>query len=213
MDASLKSLELDGQVQHFSPEMKFGEISEEIKTKLGATRVLTEIRLDGKSVDLEEEEVLNTKSFKDLGNIVFKTRRIDELFRESLLLAPKICEALRMDCGDVDGFLAKGEVREAHQRVSEMTSLMEWLLQLIAGMQSLGNDKLEDIQFTQGKVMDSVNRMQTLLASLHVHLAGEKWNEFRAVLQGDFFNEVGVWQILFEDVSKTWNPKSSLLDS
>jgi hypothetical protein len=213
MDASLKALELDGQIQHFDPNMKFGEISTEIKAKLGARRVLTEIIVDNKAITFTDEESLNDKSFRDLGQVVFKTRKIEELFRESLILAPKICEALRLDCEDVEGFLSKNDSQSAHERVAEMTSLLEWLLQLISGLQSLGDAKLEDLKFSQGKVMDSVNRMQHLLASLHLHLAGEKWDEFRAVLKGDFFNEVGLWQILFEDVSKSWNPNSILLES
>lgn len=213
MESVIKELELDGELKGFDSNKSFGDISAEVKALVAPHRVVTEIIVDDKNVELDEELVLNETFFKDLGRVVLKTRDVNELFRDSLKMAPQICEALQMDCCDVEQFFVDGNLQAAQERVGEMTSLLEWLLQLISGLQSLGNEKIESMTFSQGKVMDSVNRMQFFLAKLHLNLAGQQWTEFRTTMNGDFKKEVGVWRMLFEEVSKTWTPRTSSLES
>lgn len=213
MNEVQKGLEIDGVMQEFDSNKTFGAISEEIKKQLGPNRVLTEITIDSRPVDLGEEERLRHIFLKNLGSVSIKTRDVHELFRESLELAPRICEALELDCGDVETFFENKEYQMAQDRVGEMTSLLEWLLQLISGVHSLGTDDIETLEFSGGKVIESVNRMQTLLTRLHIHMASQQWEEFRVVLKGDFLAEVKTWRNLFEDVVKTWNPRTSARES
>ncbi len=213
METTLKNLELDGVMKSFDPEKTFGDITEEIRTTLPEHRVLAEIIVDNKPLDIVEEEELNQTAFKALGQVIIRSRKVDELFRESLQSGPTICEALQMDCDDMEGFLEKQDYAQAQERLAEMSSLLEWLIQLVVGAQSLGDQKVEDMTFEGGKVMDSMTRMQFQLVQLHFHLGAGNWTEFRRTLSGDFKHEIGVWQKLFKNLATTWTPKSTVRDA
>jgi len=207
--SQIKNLTVDGNSVEVESGKTFAMISQEIKRGLGPQRVLTEIIIDNRPIDLNEEESLSTKSISELGDVIFKTRDVVELFRESLQLAPKICEALLLDCDDVEGFFKANEMRQAQERIGELTSLLEWLLQLISGMQQIGGQSLEEMKFGDVSVSESVGRMQFLLGKLHLQLAGQQWDLFRETLGGDFRTEVTVWKTLFEVACESWNPQAS----
>ncbi len=207
--AALKTLVLDGSQVSVDPAKTFSVISQELKRGLGPQRVLTEIVIDGRAIDLAEEEAMASKPLAELGDVVFKTRDVVELFKESLQLAPRICEALLMDCDDVENFFKANDMRQAQERIGELTSLLEWLLQLISGMQSIGGRKLEEMHYGEVSVVESVNKMQYLLGKLHLQLAGKQWDSFRECLGGEFKVEVAVWKRLFEDASQNWQPAPS----
>lgn len=204
-----KVLMVDGSPLMVDAQKTFGVASQEVKRGLGPQRVLTEIIIDDRPIDLLEEESLQGKSISDLGNVAFKTRDVVELFRESLQLAPKICEALLMDCDDVETFFVANDMKQAQERVGELTSLLEWLLQLISGMQSIGGEKLEEMHYGDVSVIESVNKMQYLLGRLHLQMAGKQWNDFRATLKTEFRPEIVSWKSLFDGAAKNWNPRPS----
>ncbi|MDB5037895.1 MAG: hypothetical protein JWQ35_1423 [Bacteriovoracaceae bacterium] len=213
MEATQKQLQLDGEIKIFDPSKTFGVIAEEVRVGLPSDRVLTEIIIDNRPVDLVEEEELNKKEFSILGDVVLKTRQVDELFRESLTVAPRICEALQMDCDELENFLNTDKFQEAANRLTEMSALLEWLIQLVVGAQSLGDKRVEDMTFSQGKVMDSCTRMQFQLVQLHSNLADSKWDAFRKILKGDFKSELKIWETMFSDLSTNWTPRTSVRDS
>lgn len=206
---TMKALTLDNQAMEVDGEKTFAIVSQEVKRGLGPQRVLTEIIIDNRPIDLAEEEELAHRTMKDLGEVTFKTRDVVELFKESLQLAPKICEALLMDCDDVEGFFAANDMKQAQERIGELTSLLEWLLQLISGMQSIGGQKLEEMRFGDVAVMESVNKMQFLLGKLHMQLAGKQWDLFRETLKGEFKSEITVWKVIFSDAAESWSPQPS----
>jgi hypothetical protein len=207
MQTPFKSVMVDGQEMQFEGAMTFGSVSESLRVKVAPKRVLTEILVDGKHVDLAEEEILRAKSLEEIGSVALKTRDVVELFQESLELAPKICDALSMDCADIETFFQSGDMRAAQERVSEMTALLEWLLQLVAGMQSLGGLKLSEMKFGGSPVSESMNHMEGLLAKLHVQMTAKDWVSFRATLQGDFAAGVSQWKRLFSDAATQWKPR------
>ncbi len=207
METPLKSVMVDGQEMHFESAMTFGSVSESLRVKVAPKRVLTEILVDGKPVDLAEEEVLRAKSLQDIGSVALKTRDVVELFQESLELAPRICDALSMDCADIESFFQAGDMRTAQERVSEMTALLEWLLQLVAGMQNLGGLKLSEMNYGGSPVSESMNHMEGLLAKMHVQMTAKDWVAFRATLQGEFAAGVSQWRRLFSDAAAHWKPR------
>lgn len=209
MEAVTKSLEIDGQPRQFDPEKTFGMVKEEIRQMLPTDRVVTEIFINSRPIDLVEEDELHEKVLKEMGDVSFKTRDVNELFRESLQMAPQICSALKLDCDDVEAFLNKQELDNVGERVTEMTALLEWLIQLIMGVQQLGATKLEDMTFSQGKVMDTLTRMQFQLVQLHFNLGAQNWPEFLKILQNDFKGELSVWETLFSELSRDWGPQAS----
>ncbi len=213
METKMKALELDGEAQEFDSFRTFGAISEEIRTRVAPTRVLTEIYVDDRSIDLEEEEILNRKLFRDLGRVIIRTRNVGDLFRESLQLAPKICQALKLDCEDIENFFAKGDGVSAQERISEMASLMEWLLKLISGVESYGTEKLEKMTFSGGAVISTVAQMQRHLTQLYTHMTRQNWDSFRGILQNEFKREVLTWEALFSELASTWTPRPSILES
>jgi hypothetical protein len=208
MEGQRREVEVDGQTMAVDATKTFGAISQEIRNQLAPDRVVTEIFLDGRAIDIVEEEDMNAKAVRDLGQLMVKSRQVNELFRESLQMAPRICEALALDCGDIQGFIQNQKIQDAKDRVGEMTSLLEWLLQLISGMETLGSETIETLTFSHGRVMDAVNRMQFLLAKLHLDLSSEKWSDFSATISGDFLKEVSIWKTLFTDISTTWQPRT-----
>lgn len=209
----MKTLEMDGQIKAFDPEKPFGSITEELRTTLPNSRVLAEIIVDNRPIDLSEEEELNQKAFKNLGQVVIRSRRVDELFRESLQVSPRICEALQMDCDDMEQFIEKQEYTQAQERLAEMSSLLEWLIQLVVGAQSLGEKRIEELSFEGGRVMDSMNRMQFQLAQLHFHLGAGNWTEFRKMMTGDFKRELKTWESIFTSLAQTWTPNVTARES
>lgn len=210
---STKALIVDNNSMEVDARKTFAVVSQEVKRGLGPKRVLTEIMIDDRSIDLVEEESLADRPMSELGNVAFKTRDVVELFRESLQLAPKICEALILDCDDVEQFFQTNEMRLAQERIGELTSLLEWLLQLISGMQSIGGQKLEEMHFGNVNVSESVNKMQFLLGKLHLQLAGKQWDLFRGTLKDEFKPEIISWKALFSDAAQSWNPHPSTRDS
>ena len=206
-------LNIDGSEREFDGSRTFGEISEELKTEMSPERVITEISVNGAPLDLNEETSIYHKPLSDLGNVDLKSRDVGDLFKDSLVMAPQICEALQLDCDDIQAFFAEEKVQEAHERIGEMTSLIEWLLQLISGVQMYGSEELKEMQFSHGTVLESVHRMEYLLAKLHKHLASSEFKDFSEILRGEFKHELGVWKTLFEEVSIDWTPRSLKRDS
>lgn len=213
MEASQKTLEIDGQVKAFDPTKTFGAITEEIRTGLPTHRVLTDIVVDNKSIDLLEELDLNEKNFGLLGQVVLKTRQVDEVFRDSLNSAPLICRVLQVDCEDLENFIAVEKFKDATDRLQDMSSLLEWLIQLVVGAQSLGTQRVEDMTFSRGRVMDSCTRMQYQIVQLHFNLGSGNWDEFKKVLTGDFKAELKTWEIMFSEIATNWNPRPSTRES
>jgi hypothetical protein len=213
MDSSMKTLELDGESKIFDGSKTFATVSEEIRMALPPERVLAEIYVDDKPIDLAEEEMLNEKILNDLGRVVVKSRRIDELFKESLQSAPHICQVLQQDCIDVEGFLSKNDFESTHERVIEMTALLEWLIQLVIGTQSLGTTNVDAATFEKQKVSESITRMQYQLVQLHFYLGSQNWEEFKKILTGSFRSELSVWEAFFSEASMTWIPQPSTLES
>ena len=209
MQTPLKSIMVDGHELQFESAMTFGSVSESLRVKVAPKRVLTEILIDGKQIDLAEEETLRSKSLQDIGSVALKTRDVIELFQESLELAPRICDALSMDCVDIETFFQSGDLRAAQERVSEMTALLEWLLQLVAGMQNLGGLKLSEMNFGGSPVSESMNHMEGLLAKLHVQMTAQDWISFRATLKGEFAAGVSQWRRLFSDAATQWKPRDA----
>lgn len=213
METTTKSFQLDGLDQTADGKKTFGEISDEIRANLAPHRVVTEIRIDGRPIDIAEEEQLTSKALGEIGSLELRSRNVGELFMESLALAPKICEAIHLDCDDIQTFLANSQSAEANERISEMAALVEWLLQLVLGLESFGSRKLKDLEFSEGRVVDSVARMQSHLARLYAYMAQSKWEEFKTVLAGDFRSEVAIWRKLFSELISSWTPRSSVLES
>jgi len=208
----LKEIKLDGENRFFDAQKTFGAIAEELKNVIAPKRVITEIFLDGQAVGLIEEEDLNKMKISELGEVELKTRNVSELFRESLKLAPQVCQAMRMDVEDIEGLFSEGQLQVAQERVGELTSLLEWLLQLVSGLQTLGVTKLEDMQFSKGPVMNVVTGMQEILVQMHEDLAAQRWEKFRTQLSGGFTTEIEVWETMFNDVSVSWVPQSNISD-
>lgn len=209
MDASQKTLELDGQTRAFDIAKTFGAITEEIRTGLPGHRVLTDIVVDNKAVDLLEELDLNDKTFGNIGRVVLRTRQVDEVFRDSLNSAPLICRVLQVDCEDLENFINVEKYKDATDRLQDMSSLLEWLIQLVVGAQSLGTQRVEDMTFSRGRVMDSCTRMQYQIVQLHFNLGSGNWPEFKKVLTGDFKAELNTWEVMFSELSTNWNPRPS----
>lgn len=213
MEANQKTLEIDGVVTAFDSEKTFGAITEEVRTILPQNRVLTEIIVDNKAIDLLEEQELNEKHFKALGQVVLKSRQVDELFRESLSVAPRICEALQADCDELEKLLTADMQQQATERLAEMSSLLEWLIQLIVGAQSLGTERIDTMTFSEGRVMDTCTRMQFQLVQLHFNLGAGNWAEFKKILSGDFKKELKTWEVLFNELTTRWTPRTSARES
>jgi len=208
MQGQVRSIVVDGQEMQFEEALTFGTVSESLRLKVAPARVLTEILVDGRPVDLVEEEALRGKALAEIGKITLITRNVVELFRESLELAPRICDALSFDCEDVEKFFEAGDMRAAQERVGEMTALLEWLLQLVSGMQNLGGLKLEEMHFGGCAVSESVAKMEELLTKLHVQMTAKDWAAFRVTLHQEFKPQVARWKQLFVDAAVQWKPRA-----
>lgn len=206
--AQMTKIKVDGVERDVDSSLTYAALSEQLKAEHSPSRVIVEIFQDEKPISLGEEDQLRFQLVRDLKSLAFVTKDVTMLFRESLGLAPKICEAMALDIEDIDGFFQAGDFRQAQERVGELTSLVEWLLELISGIQALGDTKIEDLTFSQGGVMDAVQRMNRELVSLHSEMAAQQWDAFRTRLKGSFCAEVQVWRALFTDVASTWNPSA-----
>lgn len=202
------NVDLDGQVLAFGQNESFATISEKIKKDLAPARVLTEVLIDDRYIDLDEEENIGQKQIHELGKLGFRSKEVGSLLMESMKLAPKICEALQLECTDIDSFFEKGELQAAHERIGEMSALVDWLLQLISGLQSYGSADFRVLDTGHGNVFDSVKRMETLLSQLHLKLQVQEFDAFREILTGDFKEELGHWGKLFTEASTNWTPRS-----
>lgn len=206
--------ELDGEFLTFEKTLSFGEVSDQIKQELAPQRVLTEIFVDGEVVDLDEEEKMLGQSISKLGSLSFRSKEVGSLFQESLKLAPSICEALILDVDDIDQFFDKGEELKANERVAELSALVDWLLQMISGLQLYGSDdSFQKIAVEAGTSVDSVKRMETLLKEMHSSLEAQQYDQFRATLTGGFKEELKVWKDVFTKASSCWTPRSLGLES
>ncbi len=213
MESTLKSIEIDGELKEFDSNLTFGLISDQIRGSLSADRVLAEIFVDDRSIDISEEEQLNSQFVKDLGRVVLRTRNVDDLFRESLQSAPSICQVLVQDCDDVQTFMNNSQFEEAHERVIEMTALLEWLIQLMMGAQSLGDVEANREKWSKTDLMESITRMQYQLVQIHFYLGSQNWDEFRKALDGTFKSELTVWKSIFDVLAKQWSPRGVARES
>lgn len=206
-------LELDGTAQTFSGHKTFGDVTQEIRQSLAPHRVITEIFIDDRPLSLLEEERLNHCVLKDMGRIVFKTRFIHELFRESLKMAPKICEAILHDCEEIDQLFSMNDLQKAQEHIGDMMALLEWLFQLVTGIETLGKIPLNQMIMEGESILQIVNRMNAILEQMYTALNEQKFDPFRKIMKKEFFHEMNHWKELFKEASVTWLPRLSIRES
>lgn len=203
------NVELDGKAITFSPEESFGSLSLELKNQLGSERVVTEIYIDGRSIDIEEEDRIQEQSLKDLGRLRFVTKEVGSLLKDSLQLAPQICQALQLDCDDIENFFEKGEFVAANDRIAELSSLVDWMLQMVASLQTYGEEDFRQMSFSGDSVVKLVQRMDKLLNQLHAELQAQSFDNFRNILKNEFKPELVQWHAMFSEAAKCWTPRTS----
>lgn len=209
MDGQKIEIELDGKPMGFDSNLSFGEISDQLKASIGPSRVLTEIYVDGRAIDIDEEANLTSRQVGDLGDLKFASKDVGLLLKDSLQLAPQICEALVLDCEDIEKFFEVGDFTSANERIAELSSLVDWLLQMIASLQSYGAEDFKQTSVGKGSVFDSVNRMDEVLRKLHQYLQNMDYDSFRSLLKEDFQSELSAWREMFVGVEKSWRPRES----
>lgn len=204
---SMISMDLDGKSFEMPGETSFSDVSKNIKNQVAPKRVLTEIYVDQKAIDLDEEERISKLPIAKLGKLRFVTKPVEELLKESSLTAISICEALKPECDEIDELFEKNEIVKAHQRVGELTALIEWLLQLMSSLHSYGGVSFGEHQISSGMIKDSAKGMEACLFQLHQSLGQKNYTQFRKDLKGRFQEEVSVWKEVFSAVSKHWTPR------
>lgn len=209
MNENQIEIEVDGASVFVDGDSLFGNFSEELKRKLGPERVLTEIFVDNRAIDIDEEASLLDLSVKDLGQIRLISKEVGALLKDSLQLAPSICDALLLDCDDIEKLFAESSYIEANERIAELSSLVDWLLQMISSLQSYGNASFQEIKVESGTAVDAVTRMDELLRSLHSKLQSQDYPGFRDILKTSFKKELESWKTLFVKVAAEWTPKQN----
>jgi len=211
MSAGSKQIEVnvDEVACVFGDQASFGDVSESVKSQLPPGRVVTEVFIDDRFIDLEEEVSLQTIPMSKLGKVAFKTKEVGLLIRESLEMAPQICAALALECEEINELFEKQTLVEAHERVGELSALVDWLLQLITGLQSYGTGDFRNTKLKEGTAMDSVRRMETNLSQLHAALVDKNYQAFTKLLTSDFVNETKVWEEMFNKAREEWTPQKT----
>jgi hypothetical protein len=212
-EAQETTVQVDGEALPFDAETPFANITDELKKKIGPERVVTEIYIDGRSIDIDEEDRLQATALKEMGQLRFVTKEVGGLLKDSLNLAPQICDALSLDCDDIEQFFATGDFVSANNRVAELSSLVDWMLQMIASLQSYGTEDFRDMEFEGTSVLGAVKKMDQLLSKLHEKLQQQNFDEFRSTLKDEFKPELKVWKALFTEASSRWTPRSLQRDS
>jgi hypothetical protein len=200
-------VEMDDGVLSFSPTLSLQEVSDQIKNQLAPQRVVTEVFMDEKHVGLEEEMRLAFTPISRLGRLAFRSKEVGALIRESLELAPQICAAMEAECHEIKALFSKADLTEAHERVGELSALMDWLLQLITGLQSYGEKDFRSMSLKEGTPLDSVRRMESYLSRLHHHLSSKNFESFCELLVNDFLKETTSWTEMFQKACAEWTPK------
>jgi len=209
-EASSVHVDLDGNPVEFTSDQLFFQVAEEVKHRLSPDRVVTEIVVDGKPIDLEEEGRIHSQAVSGFGKLSFRSTPVSALLKESLELAPQVCQALILDCEDIESLFAEENLTDANNRIAEMSSLVDWLLQVIASLQSYGSENFRDMSFSGTTVLESVKKMESLLLELHGYLETGNVEDFRRVLKTDFRAHTQQWQELFTEASKSWTPRPSV---
>ncbi len=169
---------IDGASVQFAPGVLFSEASDAIKSKIAPERVITEVHIDGQFVDMEQELKMAAVPVGQLGELKFQSKEVGALIKESLEMAPQICAALPQECKDIDDLFEANKLTEAHERVGELSALMDWLLQLITSLQSYGENDFRTMAMKTGTPIDTVRRMETLLGKLHQCLIAKNYPSF-----------------------------------
>jgi|GEM_PF-6839864 len=201
------TVKLDDRDLSFDPESTFGSVESELKKLIAPERVLTEICIDNSSVTIVEEEELQRSLLKNIGKLSFCSKEVSILLRESLQLAPQICDALCLDCDDIENFFSQDDYVEANNRIAELSSLVDWLFQVISSLQAYGSKGFTKQEFSTGSIMEAVKRMDGLLLSLHNYLQAQDFTEFRKILTGPLKNELVSWKTMFTEASTHWTPR------
>lgn len=202
------SVQIDGSPLMVDSELSFETVAESVKGKIGPQRVITEVKIGSRFLNLEEEDRVAREKVKSLESIEFFTRDVASLLQESLSLAPKICESLAMDCTDIQSFFATGLLEKAHERIGELSTLVDWLLQCIVSLQAYGEKNFKSLKVDEGSLIDSVRDMEKILRNLHEHMMKQDFQAFEELLMGDFRSTVQLWQKLFTKASSDWIPRA-----
>lgn len=199
---------LDGQEFAFDPEISFGDAQREIKKQLQNGRVVTEIFVNEEAIDLEKEGSLENEKLKDIGSLRFESREVASLLKDSLRLAPSICEALFQDCSDISEMLQNSKMIEANERIAEFSSLIDWLLQMVSSLQSYGEGDFRKMKVGEGTSIDVISRTDGLLKALHHELQMQNYESFRHILMNDFRPELSLWHEMFVRAGEEWEAKA-----
>ncbi|TVQ78616.1 MAG: hypothetical protein EA369_06320 [Bradymonadales bacterium] len=193
----------------FDSNVSFENLTERLKLEIGPQRVIAEVKLGTDFLGLDDEAKIAQQPLSKLGPLEFFTKEVTDLLKDSLQLAPRICESLALDCQDVLAFFEKEEFEAAHERIGEISSLVDWLLQCIVSLQSYGDESFKTLAVEEGTLVDSVRAMEKILKELHGHLSSQNYGPFLRILLGEFKPQIILWKALFEKAATSWTPRSS----
>jgi len=213
MSQETVTVQLDDEQLNFDGTSSFASVSDQLKTKVAPNRVVTEVFVDERSLNIEEEEEIQSNTLRDLGSIRFCTREVSALLKDSLQLAPQVCEALYLDCDDIESFFDKSDFGAANERIAELSSLVDWMLQMVASLQSYGDGDFRQMPVGESTVIESVRKMDAILSQMYGFLQSQDFDSFRKLLKAEFKPELKVWQEIFTKASTHWTPRASTRES
>lgn len=206
-------MDLDGSPFELAPTTAFHEASQHVKTQVSPKRVLTEIFIDHKPIGLEEEEKISNTPIEKLGKIKFISKPVEDLLRESAHIAASICDAMELECQEIDQLFQNDDLIKAHERVGEISALVEWMLQLMGSLHSYGHATFGEMKISSGNINDASKGMEACLIRLYGSLGQKDYEAFRTELKTEFQTEIQIWKEVFSAVSKHWTPQASKHDS
>jgi len=113
----------------------FGELVEHVEREcVPQGQVLTQIILDGRNLDQQEENESGTVPLEQIGSVEFFSARISEIVREGLSDATQLLPSLMEDLPVVAAELRHGEAAEGIEMFGQCIEVISWYVNLISRM-------------------------------------------------------------------------------
>lgn len=183
----LSTIRINGKELAKDANMLFGDLVNTLNSELARNQqVISEIKIDGKSVDEELENIISMKQLSQLGRIDFVTSDPLELAFEALRSARAYIKQIIPHCTKAGDLFLKRDLKRAEKEFLDLVNSLDNLTDLLASVQYVLKGKI-NISHTNDS---SLRIAQVRLISAIHELLPAKTNNDYVLLADVLINEL-----------------------
>jgi len=175
--------------------MSLGKVLDEARVRvLGEGRVITEIKVDGEVLEAGEQEELGRRSAEEFGRVEIRTRRADELARETLRELVRHVEQVEAVMPELVGYLEEDKIQEGMTLLSSCCQVWAVVQDALSKVGILLEWDYGSVEAEGKTVSEWLGEMEVTLRGMNEALTNRDFVLLCEVLRHEFSPGMRSWQ-------------------